>query len=336
MHILITGGAGYLGGVLVPLLLKRGHRVTVFDKMIFGDEGLKTVNEKITLIKGDVLHPPNDLMHGIDAVIHLAGVSSQAKASSRSPRYTDLSNHIATEILARQAKCDGVRRFILASSCSIYCSYRYTTTSIAPLCIETDEINAVNAYAFSKRAAEEVLFELMDSSFQPVCLRKGTLYGFSPKMRYDLVLNSFTKDAFSKRKITVSAAGELYRPMIDIHDAAAAYVSAVELPDEKVGGKNFNVVDRNWKLADLAVAFTSVLKSEKNIDIEIDIKPFDIAYSYQADNRAFCETFSYKPTGNIRNAILEIWDHLEKGHNYQDQRFYNDPWYAEALKRDLL
>lgn len=258
--ILITGGAGYVGSVLTPKLLKRGYRVKIFDNLIFGDSGMEGFKNEVELIVGDILKPPTDLMNGVYGVIHLAGVSSQAKAAYHSPRYTDLMNHIGTEIIGKMAKQGGVQRFVMASSCSIYCSYKHTPASEAILMNENDHVDIFAPYSLSKRAAEEALFELSDQNFQPIMLRKGTLYGFSPKMRYDLVLNSFTKDAFRQKKIVVNAGGEIFRPMIDIQDAIFAYISALELPLEKVGNKIFNVVSNNQKIGDLALEFKKIIK----------------------------------------------------------------------------
>lgn len=334
--ILVTGGAGYLGSVLVPQLVAKGYRIRVFDKMIYGDEGLRSNMDLIELVIGDILHPPTELMKGVAAVIHLAGVSSQAVASNRSPRYTDLSNHIGTEIIGRAAKAAGVERFILASSCSIYCAYRHSPDTITSLNRESDSINILNAYALSKRASEEALLQLRDKTFHPIFLRKGTIFGFSPKMRYDLILNSFTKDAFTKKKITVSSGGELYRPMIDIQDAVAAYLAALELPLEAVSGEAFNVVTFNKKIGDLACEFQDIIKQEKELDIDIDLKPFEVAYSYQANTEKFQSVFGIRPTRQLRDAVIETWNALEAGHDYSDERYYNDRWYDVLLKKNLL
>lgn len=334
--ILITGGAGYIGSLLAPALLKHGYDVRIFDNLIFGDEGIATLYNQIEFIGGDIMQPPQDLMEGVYGVIHLAGVSSQAKASYRSPRYTDLMNHIGTEIIGVMAKASKVKRFILASSCSIYCSYKHTPISEAPFFNEEDHVDIFNPYSLSKRAAEEALFELMDADFQPTMLRKGTVYGFAPKMRYDLVINAFTKDAFRQKKIQVNAGGEIYRPFIDIRDVIEAYIAALELPLEKVGGQIFNLVDDNHKIGDLALRFKRIIKKEKDIDIELDIRPFEVMLNYKADNKKFKEVFQFKPSRTLEDAIMETWGKLESGHDHTNLRFYNDPWYAEAYKQGLL
>src|SRR3989344_1902708 len=134
--ILVTGGAGYIGSALVPALLRRGYGVKVFDKFIFGDFGLSGVKDQIEIIKGDVREPPRDLMDGVWGVIHLAGFSTEP-TSYYNPRHTDQVNHLGTENIARLAKAAGVKRFVFASSCSVY--FTYDTPLIPPLYKESDK-----------------------------------------------------------------------------------------------------------------------------------------------------------------------------------------------------
>ena len=263
--ILVTGGAGYIGSALVPKLLARGYDVRVFDKLIFGDFGLEDVKDKIEIIQGDVTDPDSRIMDGVYGVVHLAGFSTEPTAYFN-PRHTDQVNHLGTEKIARLAKEAGVERFAFASTCSVY--FTYDTPLVPEAHTEEEVVNCISPYSITKRAAEEALKELTDSNFRPTILRKGTIYGFSPKMRYDLVVNSFTKDAFSKKRITVHAGGEVYRPMLDLDLATDAYVAAMELPIEEVSG-TFNVVnpDGNWRIGDLADEFKKIIETNENISL---------------------------------------------------------------------
>src|SRR3990167_792985 len=306
--ILVTGGAGYIGCVLVPKLLARGYEVRVLDKMIFGEASIKDFKDKIELTVEDSRYIGPEIMNGIYAVIHLAGFSTYP-TSQYDPRLTDTVNHIATEHLAKLARTEGIKRFIYASTCSIY--FTLNTPLEPPLYNESDPINPISAYALSKRCSEQVLWGMINDDFQPTMFRKGTLYGWSPRMRYDLVFNAFVKDAYHKKILNVDAGGEIWRPMIDIQDAVKAYIDAIELPLEKIGGKIFNIAHENWSIGNLAREIQKILKEKKGIDIALDVKPISLTRNYKADTQAFNEAFNFKPSRNFEEAVLEIWDHLE-------------------------
>jgi len=273
-------------------------------------------------------------MNGVSAVIHLAGFATEP-TSQYNPRYTDLVNHIATERLAKMAKEKGVKRFIFASSCSVYFTYDTPLNPVPNK--ETDKVNPISPYSLSKRAAEQAILELADEKFQSIIFRKGTIFGLSSRMRYDLVLNSFTKDAFSKRILTVSCGGQVCRPLADIQDIVWAYIKALELPLDKVGGKIFNVCSENWNIGELAKKVRKILKERKNIDVTIDIQPVGITRNYKADNSLFKETFQFTPSRTLEEAILEIWNHLEKHpEDVSNPIFYNDKWEIHLLEAGLL
>lgn len=331
--ILVTGGAGYIGCVLVPKLLARGYEVRVLDKMIFGEMPIKDFKDKIELIVGDSRYAKQEIMNGIDAVIHLAGFSTDP-TSQYDPRLTDTVNHIATEHLAKLARDRGIKRFVYASSCSIY--FTLNTPLEPPLYNESDPVNPISAYALSKRCSEQILLAMISDDFQPTMFRKGTLYGWSPRMRYDLVFNAFVKDAYHKKVLTVDAGGEIWRPMIDIADATDAYIKALELPFEKVGGKIFNVAHENWSIGNLAREIQKILKEKKGIDITLDIKPISLTRNYKADLTAFNEAFDFKPSRTFQEAIFEVWDHLEndKNHDPNNTIHYGDKWYRQYFETD--
>jgi nucleoside-diphosphate-sugar epimerase len=328
--ILVTGGAGYVGSALVKELVERGYKVRVVDKLIFGEKPISFLKNKIELIKADIRKVNSNILKGVDAIIHLAGISTEPTAQF-DPRLTDLINHIATERLAKLAKKKGIKRFIFASSCSIY--FTYNTPLFPKPSKETEKVNPISPYSISKRAAEQALLELASDSFHPIIFRKGTIYGLSPKMRYDLVLNSFVKDSFLQRKMTVHCSGQIWRPLIDIKDVIWAYIRALELPVKKIGGKIFNVSEKNWNILELAKEVKKILKKEKGIDPEIQVEPVGITRNYQADNTLFKKTFEYKPQRRLKDAILEIWDHLEKNpKDPLDIIHYNDKWLIPLIE----
>ncbi|OGD40490.1 hypothetical protein A3I30_00795 [Candidatus Azambacteria bacterium RIFCSPLOWO2_02_FULL_44_14] len=329
--VLVTGGAGYVGSVVVRKLLGKGYGVRILDRLIFGADPIKDIKDNIELIKADIRYADSSVFDGIDAVIHLAGFSTDPIAQY-DPRLTDMINHIATEHLAKLAKTMGVKRFVYASSCSIY--FTLNMPLEPPLYKEYDPVNPISAYALSKRCSEQALCGMIDEDFQPTIFRKGTFYGYSPRMRYDLVFNSFVKDAFYKRMLTVDANGDIWRPMIDIQDACETYVQALELPLEKVGGKIFNIADQNWSIGNLAREIQRILKEKKGIKIELNIRPPMLTRNYKADTAFFKETFNFKPRRTLEAALFEIWDHIENepGHNPHDDIHYGDRWYKKFLE----
>ncbi|MBI2635354.1 MAG: SDR family oxidoreductase [Parcubacteria group bacterium] len=331
--ILVTGGAGYIGAVLVPKLLSMGYEVRVLDKMIFGEAPIKDFKYRVELVVNDSRYAGPEIMDGIDSVIHLAGFSTDP-TSQYDPRLTDTVNHIATEHLAKLARAKGIKRFVYASSCSIY--FTLNTPLEPPLYNENDTVNPISAYSLSKRCSEQILLGMTNEDFQPTMFRKGTLYGWSPRMRYDLVFNAFVKDAYHKKILTVDAGGEIWRPMIDIQDATDAYINAIELPLEKVGGRIFNVADQNWSIGNLAREIQKILKEKKRVDIELDIKPISLTRNYKADASAFNEAFNFKPSRSFEEAVFEIWDHLEndKNHDPHNIRHYGDKWYKQYFETD--
>lgn len=326
MRVLVTGGAGYIGNIVVRKLLLRGHQVRVLDSLVFGENALSDIKDQIELVKGDVRDTKLKDLEGIEAIIHLAGFSTEP-TSQYDPRLTDLLNHIATENLAKLARSKGIKRFVYASSCSVY--FALNTPLDPPLYTEEDIVNPISCYSLTKRCAEQVLWGMTNQDFQPTVFRKGTLYGYSIRMRYDLVFNSFTKDAYHKKILTVDAAGEIWRPMIDIADAASAYVKCIEMPLEKVGGKMFNVSSENWKIGDLAKLIQSILK-KKGVKITLDIKPYGITRNYKADNTLFKKTFRFKPERTMEEVLMEIWKNLEDSkHDPYADHYYNDVWYKK-------
>lgn len=331
MKVLVTGGAGYVGSVLIRKLLQKGYRVRVLDRLIFTDASIKDIADKIDLIEADIRDVDSNIMDGIDAVIHLAGFSTEPTAHY-DPRLTDMVNHIATERLAKMARASRIKRFIYASTCSVY--FTFNTPLEPPLYKEGELVNPISPYSITKRCSEQVLWAMSNSDFQPTIFRKGTLYGYSPRMRYDLVFNSFAKDAFYKKTLTVNSGGEIWRPMIDIQDTVEAYIKSLELPLKKVGGKIFNVASQDWKIGDLAKQIKNILKQKKGLDIKLDIKPFGLTRNYKADTTLFKKTFNFKPSRSLSEALFEIWDHFENDKNHDPHNIihYGDRWYKKFFK----
>ncbi len=225
-RVLLVGGAGFVGSVLTQELLERGYAVRVLDRMYFGDGGLEGARDRIETIVGDMRRVPEEALKNISAVINVGGLSNDPTAEYN-PKANYEMNTTASVQLARRCQELGIRRYIYASSCSIY-DRGVTDEERDVLLDETTEVDPQASSSGSKFAAEKELLPLSRDGFCVVALRKGTVFGFSPRMRYDLVVNTFVKDALSKGEITIHYGGEMWRPLVDVRDAARAYVTLLQ------------------------------------------------------------------------------------------------------------
>lgn len=260
--VLVTGGGGYIGSVLVPALLHRGYEVVVLDRLYWGEAPLQPHLSRIRLLHQDVRAVTAADLEGISAVVHLAGLSNEPTANYNIIANWEM-NALATERLADACIDAGITRFSFGSSCSLY-------DGLTDACNDEDAaILPGGAYAESKRYAEQALLERTGrSGFSPVILRQATVYGLSPRMRYDLVVNTFVKDALLHGRLTLHNGGLMWRPLVHVADAAAAHITALEAPENALGGRIFNVLHDNYRIRDVAGHVAAALaRREKRVDL---------------------------------------------------------------------
>ncbi len=254
MRVFVTGTDGYIGSVLAPLLVARGHEVTGLDTNYFSEAELEPWAEPgFTRIARDVRRIMPADVEGFDAVIHLAGLSNDA-LGMLSRQVTYRINHYGTMRLAGLAKAAGVTRFLYSSSCSLYGrSGDAMVTEDSPLDPKTD-------YAVCKMLDELELADLADDRFSPTFLRNATAYGASPRMRFDLVVNNLSGLAFTQNRIAMTSDGTPWRPIVHVMDISAAFIAALEAPREKVHNKAFNIgrTDENFRVREIAEAVADV------------------------------------------------------------------------------
>lgn len=335
--VLVVGGAGYLGCVLIEELLTRGYDVTVFDRLFFGDFGMQKFRDRIRLLTGDIRSASPSIFENASAVINLGGLSNDPTAEYN-PEANHQMNTVATRALAEMAKERGVKRYIFASSCSVY-DIGIVDQERDVLLTEESEVGPHAAYAKSKLAGERELMALHDENFSPVMLRMGTLFGFSPRMRYDLVVNTFVKDAFLKGHMTLHYGGQMWRPLVDVRDAARAYIVALEAPDKLVSGQVFNIVNENYRISELALRVRDGLQ-QKGINPEIKCT-FQYAgiRNYRVSGKKIFNQLNYKPVISVEESVKNIVDQINSyGYtDFDNDRYYNIRWMKllEQVKKTI-
>jgi nucleoside-diphosphate-sugar epimerase len=330
--VLVTGGAGYIGCQLVPRLLSAGYRVRVFDVMFYGDEGLRDVRERVEIIEGDIRSIPPDLLDGVSAIINLAGLSTEPAAEYRPEANQEINFKAAVE-LARLAKRKNVHRFIQASSGSIYdVGAGHPERDV--LHTEDSPVAPFRIYSITKREAEKEILALADDRFAPIVLRKGSVYGYSPRMRFDLVINAFTLQALQTGCLVLHNGGEMWRPLLSIQDAAAAYQLMLEAPVEKVSGEIFNVTNGNFRISELALRVRNKLA---DMNIPCEVQP-DYNYrnlrSCQASGRKIAERLGFTPNVTVEQTVEDLVEKIRGGafRDPSDPALHNIRW-LDLLER---
>lgn len=324
--VLVTGGCGYIGSVLAPLLLERGYRVRVFDKLYFGDDALKPVAPRLELVAGDVRGIDDSVLDGVDAVVHMGSLSNDP-TSEFHPEASHSINFEGTVRLAQAARRCGVKRFTLASTCAVYGFW------LASEADETMTPAPQSAYARSKLDAEQALLAMADPDFHPVVLRQATVFGLSPRMRWDLVLNAFVMHAFRRGRLDVWFGGEAWRPLVHVGDVAAAHVACLEAPEGQVSGQVFNVVHDNYLILDVAKRVLGAMAAAGlHCDLEVNRDRQD-SRSYRVSGRRLTEHTGFKPGTTPERGAVEILEALRSGRftDFDHPMYYNMPWLTLLL-----
>lgn len=336
MKVLVTGGAGYIGSVLVRELQKKGYAVKVFDKLYFGRDSLNNIENKIELIQGDIRSIDKKNLDGVDAVCHLAGLSNDPTAEYNPSANIDI-NTYGTYKLAEICAEKGVNKFIFASSASIY--DRGLSGSDELQDEKTNVPEPERAYSKSKFKAEQVILEIAEKNpnFCPVVLRQGTVYGASPRMRYDLVVNSMVKSAFEKGIIMVFCGGIQWRPLVDVRDISSVYITILEASIEKVKKQIFNVVAENIKILDLANIVKKNLNGFVNTEIEINYDE-RIDRSYRISNNKLKTGLGFRYDWNVETSVIDIAKKIKHGKisDFNNPIYYNIKWMEHLINSNII
>lgn len=301
MRVLLTGHQGYVGSVLAPLLAQAGHQVVGLDSGLFADCVLGPTPQDPPSFPIDVRDVAPSHLTGFDAVVHLAALSNDP-LGSLAPELTYEINHAASMSLARLAKDAGVRRFLYASTCSVY-----GASGGADLLDEDAPLRPVTPYARSKILVEEGLHRLADADFAPVYLRNATAFGFSPRLRCDIVLNNLTARAYLHGEALVLSDGTPWRPLVHARDIARAFLAALEAPTLAVHDRAFNIGSEhnNVTVAQIAEEVVhAVPGSVLRITGETGADP----RSYRVDFRRFREAVGFECEWTVKAGAAELVD----------------------------
>ena len=309
MKILVAGGAGYIGSVLVPKLIERDYEVDVVDLLWFGNN----LPAGVRVLQKDILDLKEDEVRGYDQILCLGGLSNDPMADY-SPSKNFVSNAASTAYLAYLAKRAGVKRFIFASSCSVY---GYTVNELY-----NEESPAIPSYPYgvSKLQAEYGVLQLKDNNFSTIVLRKGTVCGYSPRMRLDLVINTMFKTAVTEGVITVNNPA-IWRPILAIQDAANAYVRAIEC-SESISGV-FNITSGNYTLGELADYVYDGVREYLKLTPKLKIKHVHDLRNYKVSGEKAEKVLSFKPRYDAKGIVKDLVDNQSKFADFTNPVYYN-------------
>lgn len=304
--VLVIGGGGYIGSALLGELLARGYRVRLLDLLLFGTDPLGESNghQNLEIIKGDFRSVDKvvEAMKGVDAVIHLGGLVGDPACAVDEELTIDI-NLTATRLLAEVARGERVQRFIFASTCSVYGSGE-------DILNEESALQPLSLYARTKLASEKVLRQLSGQDFAPVILRFGTIYGFSGRTRFDLVINLLTAKALRDGKITVFG-GDQWRPFVHVHDAAHAVFAALEAPLKVVRDQVFNVGSdpQNMTIQQVAEVIAEEVPGSEVVTMGNDTDKRNYRVSFAKISR----DLNFSPRWTVREGVKQVREALKAG-----------------------
>jgi nucleoside-diphosphate-sugar epimerase len=321
-QVLVTGAGGYIGSILVPILLQKGFKVRALDRYFFGKDTIPN-HDNIEIVYEDIRKIEQKYFENIDFVIDLAAMSNDPSGDFFQDATWEI-NHIARVKVAELAKKNGVKRYILPSSCSIY---GFQDEGV--IADENSSTNPLTTYAKANLKAEEGVFALSDSNFCVTALRQATVYGYSPRMRFDLAINGMTYGAWSEKVLPLMRDGNQWRPMVHVKDTANAMCFMLEQPFSDINCQIFNVGsdENNYQLGDLAVKVVNTLPG----DIPIEWYGDPDHRSYRVSFKKI-KSLGFETEYMAEDGVLEIYEALDKGLLKKTTESITIEWYQELVK----
>ncbi len=319
MRLLVAGGSGYVGSALVPVLLEHGYEVDVVDLMWFGNN----LPEEVHFENGDLFQCDVDDLGRYDQIIFLAGLSNDPMAEY-SPSQNFIFNGALPSYLAFVAKKAAVKRFIYASSCSVY---GYTVNELYD---ENRPTTCGYPYGISKLQGEKGVLQLQDKDFSVIALRKGTVCGHSPRMRMDLIVNTMFKFAMTKRKVTINNPS-IWRPILDIRDAITAYLTAIQA-DYSMSGV-YNIASDNYTVGQVGDMVKYEVEKLSGHKVDVEIKNIEDYRNYKVSIDKAKTFLGYQPQRTVIDIIDDLYNHRYCYGDYENDAFYNIRVFRKMLEQ---
>jgi len=309
VKILIAGGAGYVGSTLIPKLLDRGYKVDVVDLFWFGNH----LPRQVGILNKDIFQLSEEDLDPYDQVVFLAGLSNDPMAEY-SPSKNFVFNAAAPSYLAYMAKKARVKRYVYASSCSVY---GYTENELYD---ETQPVSSSYPYGISKLQGEQAALQLTDENFSVIALRKGTISGYSPRMRFDLIINTMFKNAIKDRTITINNPS-IWRPILSIQDAATAYIRAIEA-NHNISGV-FNIASGNYTVGEVGDLVKDAIEDRLGVSIHLIIKHVQDFRNYKVSVEKAKNVLSFHPSYDVRSIVFDLIENMRKFQDWDNPLYSN-------------
>jgi len=328
MNVLITGAGGYIGSTLAEILLQSGCKVIGLDRFFFGKDLIRDLaaHPSFTLVQHDVRDVEVSDFEGVDAVCDLAALSNDP-SGDLDPKITHEINHIGRERVCRKAKAAGVKRYILASSCSVYGHGMHSNLD------EQSEPYPISTYAQANLAAEHSVLPLAGPGYCVTVLRQATVYGLSRRMRFDLAINLMTLNAVEKAQIFVLGGGKQWRPFVHVHDTARAFREVLLADPAKVNGEIFNVGGQNSQILSLAY----IVRENIPFPIQLQVVADDPdKRDYNVSFAKIHKVLEYTTERNPADGVREIYEALKTGYTSANPTTFTVAWYKKILEARQL
>jgi len=323
--VLVTGAGGYIGSVLVPALLDNGYRVIAVDRFFFGDNRLNS-HQYLTCVKEDSRMLTPELFQRVDAVVDLVAISNDPSGELFESATWQI-NHESRVRTADMAKAAGVKRYILPSSCSIY-GFQEGVAD------ETSPTNPLTVYARANEKAEKGVLEFADDNFIVTIMRQATIFGYSPRMRFDLAINGMTFGAYTNKKLPLMRDGTQYRPMLHVRDTCDVMLLLLTAEEKAINGEIFNVGSEanTYQLGELGKKIAATVGEELGEKILIEWYGDPDHRSYRVSFRKIEETLGWKARFDAEAGCREIIQRLQSGELDKTTDTITLVWYQELMK----